>query len=576
MGEAVARVSSAGLGLLLRMKLRMFTNRFDQAAREQPVKLFATLVFLLMIWGGLYELFYRTLRFVKADSALEGIVAVPLVFQFFFIALAVMLAFSNAIISYGGLFGRDEAAYLLTAPVHPRAVVTLKFLESLFFASWSLILLGLPLMVAMAHVSATEWATGHAAGAEWPFYTFFICFFVFFVPIPAAAGLVAAWAVARYFPRSRLRVLALVGAVVVVVGSFFLYRATRETEAGSALWLKSFFSQMALIQNALLPNQWISEGITAAAEGRYGDAAFYLFVIAANAVFLSWLAVTWVAGRLAPAFARAHASGRRPLLGMQGAEVIARLAEAPFFYLPRPLRLLARKDVRCFLRDPIQWSQMVILLGLLALYVSNVGRLGGGVGSSDWVLLVSFLNLTAVSLILATFTSRFVFPLVSLEGHQFWLLGLLPLRRDRILWAKFAYATTVTLVAGLAVTLLSIRSLHMPPGLAAAQLVIVSAICVALCGAAIGLGAYWPMFDQRNPARIASGFGGTVNLIVSVLLVVITLTGTAIAGLSARTDGDELRWGRAAALLTGVVVFDLLAAGAAMTSGIRRFRAAEF
>jgi hypothetical protein len=84
------------------------------------------------------------------------------------------------------------------------------------------------------------------------------------------------------------------------------------------------------------------------------------------------------------------------------------------------------------------------------------------------------------------------------------------------------------------------------------------------------------MFDQRNPARIASGFGGTVNLIISVLLVVLTLTGTAVAGLSARTGGEDLKWGPAAALLVGVVVFDLIAAAAAMTAGIRRFRAAEF
>ena len=34
------------------------------------------------------------------------------------------------------------------------------------------------------------------------------------------------------------------------------------------------------------------------------------------------------------------------------------------------------------------------------------------------------------ALILSTFTSRFIFPLLSLEGRNFWVLGLFPLRRD--------------------------------------------------------------------------------------------------------------------------------------------------
>ncbi len=554
-----------GLGLLLRTKLRMLTNRFDQAAREAPIKLATSLIFVAMIWVGLYLLFDGTLSVVR-QRTLEGIVAVPVVFQFFFIALAVMLAFSNAIIAYGGLFGRGEASYLLAAPVDPVHIVLLRFLESLFLASWSLILLGLPLMVAMAR---------NAAGT-WPFYGLFAAFFLCFVPIPAAAGLVAAWAAARYFPRTRLWVLVAVGGLLGAAALLYGYRTVTNAPVDSSLWLKQFFGRMGLVQNALLPNQWIAEGITAAAEGRYADAGFYLFVLAANALFLSWLSIVWVAGRLTPAFGRAQSAVRRPLLGYSGRGLLAFVAGLPFAYLPRPLRLLAQKDIRSFLRDPMQWSQMVILLGLLGLYVSNVRKLGVGFGSDEWVQLISFLNLTAVSLILATFTSRFVFPLVSLEGQQFWLLGLLPLRRSRILWAKFAYATTITLLAGLGVTALSIRALQPGPALIVIQLVVVGSVCIGLCGTAVGLGACWPLFNQRNPARIASGVGGTINLIVSVALVVLTLVGTAMMGLLARGAAGQANRGWGLLLLAAVVALNLLVAAVAMRAGLRRFERMEF
>ena len=57
-----------------------------------------------------------------------------------------------------------------------------------------------------------------------------------------------------------------------------------------------------------------------------------------------------------------------------------------------------------------------------------------------WVNMVSFLNLSVVGLLLSTFTTRFVFPMISLEGRRFWILGLLPVRRTTILWSKFFFA----------------------------------------------------------------------------------------------------------------------------------------
>jgi len=37
-----------------------------------------------------------------------------------------------------------------------------------------------------------------------------------------------------------------------------------------------------------------------------------------------------------------------------------------------------------------------------------------------------------------------------------------------------------------------------------------------LSGLAVGLGALYPTFEEDNPARIVSGMGGTLNLLLSV------------------------------------------------------------
>src|SRR5690606_2902749 len=82
--------------------------------------------------------------------------------------------------------------------------------------------------------------------------------------------------------------------------------------------------------------------------------------------------------------------------------------------LSRQARLLIIKDLRLFRRDPVQWSQFLIFFGLLLLYFVNVRRFSYDMYHIGWVNMVSFLNVSVVGLLLSTFTTRFIFPMISL------------------------------------------------------------------------------------------------------------------------------------------------------------------
>ena len=102
-----------GIGLLLRLKIRTLRNHLLQTIRETQLKILSAVTAVGLIWCGLYVLFYMIFKIVKEDT-LQGIVAIPLMLDFFFMTLMIMLTFSNGIISYGGLFAKDESAYLLS------------------------------------------------------------------------------------------------------------------------------------------------------------------------------------------------------------------------------------------------------------------------------------------------------------------------------------------------------------------------------------------------------------------------------------------------------------------------------
>ena len=91
--------------------------------------------------------------------------------------------------------------------------------------------------------------------------------------------------------------------------------------------------------------------------------------------------------------------------------------------------LLIVKDFRTFRRDPQQWAQILIFCGLMVLYFTNIRRpvrRATSAGSTRTASACSTWRRSA--LLLCTYTGRFIYPMLSLEGRKFWILGLLPLQ----------------------------------------------------------------------------------------------------------------------------------------------------
>jgi ABC-2 type transport system permease protein len=200
-------------------------------------------------------------------------------------------------------------------------------------------------------------------------------------------------------------------------------------------------------------------------------------------------------------------------------------------FFPQPLRLLLIKDWRLLRRDPVQWSQFLIFFGLLGLYFINVDRFNNphsDIGYVTWINMVSFLNLAVVGLILSTFTTRFIYPMISLEGHCFWIVGLLPIDRDTILWSKFWFASLGSWVPCSLLVLLSDLMLHVPLMVIGVHQLTCVLLCLGLSSIAVGFGAMMPNFHETSPSKIAAGFGGTLNLVLSALYIMVVVVLTAL------------------------------------------------
>jgi len=125
-----------------------------------------------------------------------------------------------------------------------------------------------------------------------------------------------------------------------------------------------------------------------------------------------------------------------------------------------------------------------------------------------------------VGLILSTFTTRFIFPMISLEGQKFWILGLLPIERETILRGKFLFASIGTFLPSSLLILLSDSLLQLPGTIVAVHELVCLLLCAGLAAIAVGLGASIPNLRAISPSKIASGFGGTLNLVLSAVYII--------------------------------------------------------
>jgi ABC-2 type transport system permease protein len=238
-----------------------------------------------------------------------------------------------------------------------------------------------------------------------------------------------------------------------------------------------------------------------------------LFAVLASSAALAVVAVEWLGSRVFyEGWQRAMTGGgsreRRPTLTARLEPLLGRL--------PGDVRAMLMKDLRAFLRDPMQWSQAAIFFGLLGLYFVNIRSFDYTMLGGQWRNIMAFLNVFSISSVMCSLGARFVYPQLSLEGQTFWILGLAPTTVRRILMTKFWTAAAGLVSVSATLALMSTRMLETDWRVKCISLVLTIGVSLAVCGLSTGLGAIFLDLKQRNPAAIVSGFGGTLNLVLTL------------------------------------------------------------
>ena len=402
---------------LLTPSFRAVRNRRLRSHKSDWLRfgLFAgvTLFFALFVFGGSYRMLLYIGQFAEFTAPLTnqilGTVCTFILTVLF--ASMVVSALSTQYLS-------DDLSLLVASPVPLPALYGSRLVLTTFQSSWMVLLFSIPIFAAFALTAPAPYHFMGAAGAVLPPL----------VIIATAGGSMLTSLLMASLPARRVReMLVLLGALFIVLLVFLIRMQQPEKllNPRSIYDVTEFFSAFRTPSSPLLPSSWAATVLIA---GRRAEPMPWLSLglllssAGASVVFGCWLfRALYLTG-----YSRAQESRPARFSSMPVVDRILKALTQPFELRFRSLLL---KDLRTFVRDTTQWSQLLLLLALIVVYLYNFSVLPENFAFATFYLqnVFSFLNLGLAGFVLSAVAVRFVFTSVSAEGRAFWIIRTSPL-----------------------------------------------------------------------------------------------------------------------------------------------------
>lgn len=517
--------------LLLTPKWLTARARGTGGDQGRGLRLLVLLTVGAAFWSVVLTLLVKLLRYFAGIPEIGPLLAGKLLGMVLLGFLSILLL-SNIIAALSTFFLAKDLDLVVSAPVDWLRMYGAKQIETVLHSSWMVALLAVPIFVAYGWV--------YDGGLLFALVALGV--FVPLLIIPSVIGAATTLLLVNVFPARRTRDILSFIAVLAAAGLVLLFRLMRPEQLARPEGFRSLVEFVAILRtptSPLLPSEWAQQGIMSYLNGAPEVLPFYLL--------WSTAAVLVVAGALVHRrlFHTGYSKAQEGANGGRPARFAGRLGDAllaPFGTIRRELVL---KEIRVFMRDTTQWSQLILVGVLIVVYVFNVKFLplsGEGI-TFLLVNIIPFLNLALAGFVLASIAARFIFPSVSLEGRTLWLLRSSPLPIQSLLWAKFWVGTLPLLFLALAIVGVTNVLLQVSAFMMVISIFTVTLLTFALAGMALGMGALFPQYDTENAAQIPTSFGGLLYMMLAIVVIggVILLQARPVyVYVSARAFGTPL------------------------------------
>ena len=556
------------LRLLLSPRHYAARNRYQRYTRAARLRLAAFSIIGLLFGSAVFAFFYRALSYFLSVPEFGPILTYKLLGMVFITFFSILL-FSNVVTSLSTFFLAQDLERVVAAPVPVRNLFHARFAETVFESSWMMLLFAAPAFLAYGVV--------HDTGPG--FYLMTLATLPPFLLIPAAIGVMLTTLLVNIFPARRTKDILLLLAVVAVALLYLLFRMVRPERLVNPEGFADFSAFLKAMETPewnFLPSTWATEILFPMLGLRDGNPYFYYALLLSTAAVAVMACETVVARGFATGWTNAQ-EGRqtRKVLKPLWERFLA-LATAPFSSITR---VLVEKEIKTFFRDTSQWSQLILLGALIVVYVYNFSVLpiqGSAVMTFYFKNIIAFVNLALAAFVTASVAVRFVYPSISLEGRAFWAVRTAPVSARQLWWAKFWTGITPLLLLGEILVIATNSFLQVSPFMMGLSTITLFAMAFPIVALALAVGISYPNFAAENAAKVASGMGALVYMILCmsfIAAVVVLEAGPVYLVFSNRFAGTALSssaWLGVIVSFTAVLALMITVFAVSVQQGIQR------
>jgi ABC-2 type transport system permease protein len=314
--------------------------------------------------------------------------------------------------------------------------------------------------------------------------------------------------------------------VLIAVGVFLFIRflqPERLVDPESFYLLMDYISNLRAPLSPLFPSQWAADAVSPFLFDAAGGWRFPLMLLWSTGLAFAVMGDGVFRRRYFAAWSKAQeANAARFSRSALWGGALDRLL-LPF---SPGSRCIIVKDLKIFLRDTNQWTQLFLIGALIIIYVYNFSVLPMERSPLPTFYLqnvIAFLNLGLAAFVIAAIAGRFTFPGVSVEGKAFWILKASPLELRTLLWSKFWVNFFFLLVPAEVLIVTTNLLMHAAPFMQWLSVITMAGMTLGITSLGMGCGARFPRFNAENVAQVATGFGGMFYMILAMVFTALVV-----------------------------------------------------
>ena len=477
-------------------------NEFLLKTRERIILFLIYILFFIGLFYGSRYLFDKVM-----SIPVFGEILLSRIINLTFLMFMVLILFSSLFLSVEYFYSSKDMELLFSYPIKPFSIYSKIIFEITISSSQTTILFLLPIILSLASYF------------HYPIYIFISPFFLFlFFLLVSTISTTISHIILKITPREKVRnflivlfitIFSLLYLTLVFIKPITLYRLNLKDI------LLNYLLKLKMKEISILPSTWISnlliysllrkprEISIEATKLLFSSLIFYLLSLKTTDKLLK---------------RNLYKGG-----GMRRGRSVRDLFISRLFKGVKGE--IMKKDILLLLRTPSEWSEVILILALVIVYIANFSKLSL---LPYFKPIFSQFNFLLISFILSSLSLRFPYTQISKEGRGFVLLKSFPINLKEFMLSKvYLYSIFLIPLSGLLNFFVNhIGGIEIIKTMSFTSLSLLNTL--ELIFISVGFGSIYIKPDATSYGEILSSAGSIVCMVLSMVISGINVLGISL------------------------------------------------